>query len=87
MRDNQHATRNREAAYVRTSLKQVRRAQREALEDKVPLRLVPMAGLPGKFRGLDGNLRTVAIGELFITPYEGFTCAAFFSPTEQVQHI
>jgi hypothetical protein len=87
MSDTQQATRNREAAYVRTSLKQVRRAQREALEDEVPLRLSPMAGQSGKYRALDDQLRTLAIGELVFRPDEEFAGIAVFRPTEQVRHI
>ncbi len=87
MSDTQQATRNREAAYIRTSLKQVRRAQREALEDAVPLRLLPMTGRAGKYRALNDQLRTLAIGELVFRPDEDFAGVVVFAPTEEVRHI
>ena len=87
MSDTQQSTRNREAAYVRTSLKEVRKAQREALDDGVALGLSPISGRKGKYRALDSKLRTVAIGELIFEPNEEFAGVVVFSPTEKVLHV
>ncbi len=46
-----------------------------------------MTGRAGKYRALNDQLRTLAIGELVFRPDEDFAGVVVFAPTEEVRHI
>lgn len=66
--EHQTAEEKRAAAQRRTDEKAVKAAQREAILNRTPLRLLPDASHPNRLRAVDGEMRTVAIGELVLIP-------------------